>query len=180
MANSFLIIYRSAHLMVTCVTRAVTTEKRKMFRKPIKLLEKNKIQKKRKKFSAKDDNNAFRYLRQKRIFSSTRRSTCASRSRTSVRRATRPSPTAPTCRSTRGSTLGSSRTVARSASASSPNSPTFNSTSGRTQGTSLTSAGYQVSPWENFTFRFSDHWPIWIFRVKQMFFKIGNIEKNFD
>ena len=35
MANTLLIIYRFAHLMVTCVTRTVTAGKKKMFRIPI-------------------------------------------------------------------------------------------------------------------------------------------------
>ena len=86
-----------------------------------------------------------RSLLQKRTCSCTPRCTCASPSRTSAASAASHSPTAPTCRSTCGSTSGSSRTVARSANASSPSSPTFSSTSGRTQGTSLTSAGFQVS-----------------------------------
>ena len=87
-----------------------------------------------------------RFLLQKRTCSCTPRCTCASPSRTSAASAASHSPTAPTCRSTCGSTLGSSRTVARSANESSPSSHTFSSTSGHTQGTSLTSAEYQVSP----------------------------------
>ena len=57
----------------------------------------------------------------RRTCSSTRRSTCARRSRTSVPSARRRSRTPRTCPSTPGSTWASSRTAARFASGSSPN-----------------------------------------------------------
>ena len=53
MANTFLIIYRSAHLMVTRVTCTVTAEKKKMFRMPI--LQKSEPAERREQFPAEDD-----------------------------------------------------------------------------------------------------------------------------
>ena len=88
----------------------------------------------------------YRLLTPRQTCSSTLRSILENQSHTNVTAAGRLSPTAPTSRSTPGSTWVSSRTGVRSASESSPNCPTSSSTSEPTLETSHTSAEYQVRP----------------------------------
>ena len=87
----------------------------------------------------------YRLLTPRQTCSSTLRSILENQSRTSVTAAGRRSPTAPTSRSTLGSTLASSPTDVKYVNASSPSSHISSSTSGLTRETSPTSAEYQVT-----------------------------------
>ena len=87
-----------------------------------------------------------RCLDRRRSCSCTRRSTCASPSRTNARSAPSRSPIRRTCRSTPASTWASNPTAVRSANANSRNYLTFSSTWERTRGTNRTDAAILTAP----------------------------------